>query len=76
MILKRFTMALGLLLTATVVCTLVGYAVLARPAHAGPAEPTVESSIVLRVEFPDIWPWSRPDGQVAWTFRLWGGAGS
>lgn len=76
MIFRRFKLALGLLLTATVVCTVVGYAVLAQPAHARTSEPTVESTVVLRIEFPEVWPWSQSDGPAAWTFCLWGDAGS
>jgi hypothetical protein len=73
---KRFKLVFFRFLTAIVVCTLLGYAVLAQPVRAGAAEPTVKSSVKLRVEFPDAWPWSQRDGPGAWTLSLWEDPGS
>ncbi len=74
--LKRFKLVLFLYATAVVVCTLIGYVVLAQPVHAGSGEPTVRTSVDLHVEFPDIWPWDRAAGEGSWTVSLWRAPGS
>jgi hypothetical protein len=70
-VLKRFKCVLLLFLTAIAVCTVVGYVVLAQPLQARTPEPTVKTSVDLRIEFPDIWPWNRGDGPGSLTFPLW-----
>jgi len=68
---KIFKLVLFLFLAATVVCTLLGYAVLAQPVQAGGSGPTVKNSVDLRVEFP----WNNDDGS-ALTLPLWRDPGS
>jgi hypothetical protein len=69
---KTFKLVLFLFLAATVVCTLLGYAVLAQPVQAGGPGPTVKNSVDLRVELP----WSKGDGSGALTVPLWHDPGS
>jgi hypothetical protein len=63
---KLFKLVLFLFLAATVVCTLLGYAVLAQPVQAGGEGPTVKNSVDLRIELP----WNNDDGS-ALTVPLW-----
>ncbi len=74
---KRLKIVVFLFLAATVVCTLFGYAVLAQPVRAGgDNEPTVKSSVELRVEFPNAGPFARDDGPLTWVVSLWKDPGS
>jgi len=70
MIVKRLKVLLVILVTTMLVCTVLAYAVVAQPVQASSGEPVVESTVDLRVELPDFWPWNL-NGQEAWTLRLW-----
>jgi hypothetical protein len=69
---KSFKLVLFLFLAATIVCTLLGYAVLAQPVQAKGAGPTVKNSVDLHVEFP----WNKADGSGTLTVPLWRDPGS
>jgi hypothetical protein len=69
---KTFKLVLFLFLAATVVCTLLGYAVLAQPVRADGPGPTVKNSVDLRIELP----WNNGDGSEALTVPLWRDPGS
>jgi hypothetical protein len=73
---KHFKLVLFLFLTAVVVCTLLGYAVLAQPVQARGEGPTVRNSVDLHVELPDVWPLNRGSGPGTWTLPLWRDPGS
>jgi hypothetical protein len=56
---------------------LLGYAVMAQPVVGWEHwETQVESSVQLRVELPDLWPWNQGDAPDSWTFCLWQGRGN
>ena len=69
---KSLKLVLFLFLAATVVCTLLGYAVLAQPVQAGGSGPTVKSSVDLHIEFP----WSEAANSEGLTVPLWRDPGS
>jgi len=74
---KRFKLMLVLFVAAAVVWTLLGYAVMAQPVVGWEHwETQVESSVQLRVELPDLWPWNQGDAPDSWTFCLWQGRGN
>lgn len=74
---KRLKLMLVLSLAAAAVWVLLGYAVIAQPVVGWEHwETRVESSVQLRVELPDLWPWNRGDGPDAWTLCLWEGRGN
>lgn len=75
MIVRRLKLLLMVLVTTILVCTVLAYAVVAQPVQASSGEPVVESTIDLRIQLPDFWPWNL-NGQGAWTLRLWQDAGS
>jgi hypothetical protein len=69
---KSLKLVLLLFLIATVVCTLLGYAVLAQPVQARGSGPTVKNSVDLHVEFP----WDKGGGSGSLTVPLWRDPGS
>lgn len=75
MILRRLRFLLIVLVAATLVCTILAYAVVAQPVQASSGEPVVESTVDLRIQLPDFWPWDL-NGRGVWTLRLWQDAGS
>jgi hypothetical protein len=73
---KHLKLVLFLFLAAVVVCTLLGYAVLAQPVQARGEGPTVKNSVDLHVELPDVWPFNQRGEPGTWTFPLWRDPGS
>jgi hypothetical protein len=63
--LKKLRVLFFLFLAATVVCTLFAFAVLAKPVQAGGDAVTVKSSVDLRIELPNVWPWNQNGGSDA-----------